>query len=79
MLISSRSSSSSSFFTKRPFTRMRESAKFFRTSYFTFFVQTRFFLFSRNRWIRFRRASGEYTPMYCDRSATISCTPAPGA
>ena len=35
MFISSLKSSSSSFFTKRPFTRNLESAKFFRTSYLT--------------------------------------------
>lgn len=40
---------SSSFFTKRPFTRIRLSAKFLRTSYFTFFVHIRCFLFSKKR------------------------------
>lgn len=40
-LISSLISISSSFFTNRPFTRSRLSAKFFLTSYLTFFTQTR--------------------------------------
>lgn len=48
MPIKSRSNSSSSFLTKRPFTRSRESAKFLRTSYFTFLVHTRLFRFSKN-------------------------------
>lgn len=38
--ITSRSNASSSFFTNRPFTRIRVSAKFLRTSYFTIFVHT---------------------------------------
>ena len=40
-LIKSLISSSSSFLTNRPLTLRRLSAKFFRTSYLTFFVQTR--------------------------------------
>ncbi|CAN0539585.1 unnamed protein product [Ectocarpus sp. 12 AP-2014] len=40
--ITSRRSASSSFFTKRPLTRMRVSAKFLRTSYLTIFVHTCF-------------------------------------
>ena len=62
--INSRNNSSSSFFTNLPFTLSRESAKFFRTSYFTFFVHTRCFLFSKNRWTRFFLASGLYIPIY---------------
>mmetsp|Transcript_20652 Transcript_20652/g.34574 ORF Transcript_20652/g.34574 Transcript_20652/m.34574 type:complete len:207 (+) Transcript_20652:599-1219(+) len=56
------SPSSSFFFTKRPFTRTRLSAKFLRTSYLTFFVHMRRFRFSRKRWIRDFRSSGEYMP-----------------
>jgi len=60
MLMRSRRSSSSSFFTNRPFTRMRLSAKFLRTSYLTcFLVHTRRWRFSKKRCTRCRLASGE--------------------
>jgi hypothetical protein len=44
-------------------TRRRLSAKFFRTSYLTFFVHTRLFLFSRNLSTLSLLDSGEYAPM----------------
>ena len=62
MFIRSRTISSSSFFTNRPFTLSLESAKFLRTSYLTRFVQTRSLRFLRNRSIRRRRDFGEYFP-----------------
>lgn len=42
--------SSSSFFTNLPLMRIRLSAKFFRTSYLTFFVHTRFVRLSGGAW-----------------------------
>jgi len=59
---SSRSSISSSFFTKRPLTRSRLFAKFFRTSYLISFFHTRCLRFSKKRSMRAFRDWGEYAP-----------------
>ena len=59
ILMSSRINNSSSFLTKRPLTRNRLSAKFFRTSYLTPCVHTRCFRFSINRSNLALRLSGE--------------------
>jgi hypothetical protein len=50
--------------TNLPFMRGRSSASFFRQSYLMLFFHVRFFRFSWNFWMRSRRASGEYEPIF---------------